>query len=150
LKKTKWTPEEDDQLRLAVQAFGTGSWNQVAELVPSRTGKQCRERWIGQLAPSVSRETWSLDEDAVLVRAHATAGNRWTAIAAQLPGRSALHVKNRWNRLMRRVDVPFTKPPPRAPDIVEKKQRTVFEPIAHIDGLFGIAFREFQAKMWNE
>jgi hypothetical protein len=65
-------------------------------------GKQCRERWIGQLAPCVSKENWSADEDAVLIREHLAVGNKWTAIAAQLPGRSALQVKNRRNWLTRR------------------------------------------------
>jgi hypothetical protein len=90
LKKSKWTDEEDEKLRVAVRTFGTGSWNKIAAVVPSRTGKQCRERWIAQLAPSVSRGMWSPDEDAVLIRSHMIMGNGWTMIAAQLPGRTKL------------------------------------------------------------
>jgi hypothetical protein len=142
-KKTKWTADEDARLRRAVQSFGTDSWNNIAAFVPSRTGKQCRERWIGQLAPSVSRENWTPNEDAALSHAHSMMGNRWTKIATQLPGRSGLQVKNRWNWLVRHGAFP-----PRLPDVLERKAATVvFEPITGDDGLFGSAFQEFRAKM---
>jgi hypothetical protein len=150
-RKTKWTPDEDEQLRAAVQLFGTDSWNKISAFVPSRTGKQCRERWIGQLAPSVSKDNWSPDEDSTLVRAHEVTGNRWTSIACQLPGRSALGVKNRWNWLMRHnslgIDAPnLTSASP--PDVVETpKSQAVFGPLMINDGLFGAAFQQFQARM---
>jgi hypothetical protein len=150
LKKSKWTPDEDDQLRVAVRSFGTDSWNKISAVVTTRTGKQCRERWIGQLAPSVSKEIWSDDEDAVLIRQHALTGNRWTAIAVQLPGRSALQVKNRWNWLMRHnlsMDQ-FANPCLGLPDILERKPpQLIFDPLPLNDGLFGTAFQEFQARM---
>jgi hypothetical protein len=153
LKKNKWTGEEDEQLRVAVSTFGTSSWNKIAAVVPSRTGKQCRERWIAQLAPSVSRGLWSPDEDAVLIRSHTIMGNRWTTIAAQLPGRSALHVKNRWSWLIRHDKiVEHQSEPPRMtcpPDVVEMKRAPVFEPINGNDRLFGLGFRQFQVKMMS-
>jgi hypothetical protein len=148
-KKNKWTLEEDEKLRIAVQACGTGSWNKIAVLVPLRTGKQCRERWMAQLAPSLCRDTWAPDEDTVLLRHHAAIGNRWTTIAAQLPGRSPLHVKNRWKWLIRHnrtAEHPSDEIASPA-DVLERKQTLVFEPINFDDGLFGMGFRQFQAKM---
>jgi myb proto-oncogene protein len=156
-KKKKWSPKEDEQLRAAVQAYGIESWGRISTRVPRRSGKQCRERWIGQLAPSVSKHTWTPEEDAILLRNHAVIGNRWTMIAAQLPGRSALQVKNRWNWLRRRqmcteqcVLCPQMavrlKP---AVDVVElRPPRRILEPISIDDSLFGAAFQEFQAKMF--
>ncbi len=44
LNKGKWTKEEDKHLVDAV-AKNLSSWGKVAELVPGRTSKQCRERW---------------------------------------------------------------------------------------------------------
>jgi hypothetical protein len=100
-KKTKWTLKEDKLLRSAVQAHGTDSWGKISALVPNRTGKQCRERWIGQLSPVVSREIWSAEEDALLIHHQSMSGNKWAMIAAEMPGRTSLHVKNRWNRLVK-------------------------------------------------
>jgi hypothetical protein len=160
LKKSKWTPVEDGQLRKAVYLFGIDSWSKISTLVPSRTGKQCRERWIGQLAPSVSKDVWSRDEDAILVRMHKVTGNRWTTIACELPGRSSLSVKNRWNWLVRHngiapdairgaspVSLQIKSGSP--PDILEdpKPCQTILAPLMIDDSLFGAAFQEFQAKM---
>jgi hypothetical protein len=146
LKKMKWTGDEDERLRHAVEAEGTDSWNRIAAHVRTRTGKQCRERWLGQLAPSVSRETWSADEDAALLRARDILGNRWTTISAQLPGRSGLQVKNRWNWLLR-----HNAAADRPDVIVQKKPVMVaFDPIVCNDALFGDAFQEFRAKMFMD
>jgi hypothetical protein len=153
-KKSKWTIDEDQQLLAAVHTYGTDSWGKISALVPTRSGKQCRERWIGQLAPSVSKEIWSSHEDTILKRQHALSGNRWTVVAAHLPGRSSLQVKNRWNWLMRhqgeierlqrmpcRIEI--------VPDVIETRPaQRVFAPLALDDGLFGPAFQEFQAKMF--
>jgi hypothetical protein len=151
-KKTKWSPEEDEQLRAAVQVYGTESWGQFGTRVPRRSGKQCRERWIGQLAPSVSKETWTPEENSILLNYHAMNGNRWTSIAVDLPGRSALQVKNRWNWLKRREVTRDNRPMAktgRPLDVIELKQpRKILEPISFDESLFGPAFQEFQAKMF--
>jgi hypothetical protein len=151
-KKSKWTSLEDEQLRQAVETHGTDSWNRIASFVPSRNGKQCRERWIGQLAPSVSKDVWLPDEDLTLIRTHPICGNHWTAIAAQLPTRSPLSVKNRWNWLLRHEGAAkqLRQPAPSENlDVVEKgkPQQTVFEPLNFDERMFGSAFHEFQAKM---
>jgi hypothetical protein len=156
--KCKWSPIEDEQLRTAIQEFGISSWNNISRRVPTRTGKQCRERWLGQLSPSVSKETWLRSEDAILMQAHATAGNRWTVIAAQLPGRSGLSIKNRWNWLMRHSGPldppPNVSPPPQfrmaVPDVIEGRRPSsnALEPLGFEAALFGARFQEFQAKMF--
>jgi hypothetical protein len=157
IRKAKWTPTEDEQLRKAVQALGTNSWNLVSNFVPSRTGKQCRERWLGQLEPSLSREIWLPEEDLALVRAHAAHGNRWTAIAAQLRGRSPISVKNRWNWVLRDsllVRQMYAQPqllqiPEPQPEIQQGKRppNEAFEPLALDGELFGQRFHDFQARM---
>jgi myb proto-oncogene protein len=134
--------------------WGTGSWNRVARLVPTRTGKQCRERWIGQLAPTVTKDEWLPEEEEVLLRAHAIHGNRWSAIATQLPWRTALSIKNHWNWLLRRN---FSKPSraasgdmqPHTGGVIKKKKvcQAVFDLLTVDNGLFGTGFQEFQIKM---
>lgn len=44
-KKT-WTAEEDKTLKELVQTYGVGNWSILASQLTSRTGKQCRERWL--------------------------------------------------------------------------------------------------------
>ena len=66
---------------------GINKWSIVAEHVPGRNGKQCRERWENHLKPSVKKGNWSAEEEEKLQRLHAVYGNRWSMIARELPGR---------------------------------------------------------------
>ena len=100
-KKQKWTQSEDELLKDAVKQLGTKSWKSIAVLVPGRNGKQCRERWLGQLAPSVIKEDWTQEEDDLLINGQKVYGNKWSKIARQIKGRSSTSVKNRWNWLAR-------------------------------------------------
>jgi hypothetical protein len=158
-RKTKWSHEEDEALCRAVEVLGTSSWSRLASLIPNRNGKQCRERWVGQLSPNVSKENWLPLEDARLLRLHAMNGNNWTAMTRDLPGRSPLNIKNRWHWLKRRrapatagnplptVTIPIIQ----HCDVVEtpKQCQTVFEPLPFDNGVFGNAFQEFRQKMFH-
>lgn len=41
----KWTKEEDDKMIEFVRQYGLKKWCTIAELLPGRSGKQCRERY---------------------------------------------------------------------------------------------------------
>lgn len=49
-----WTPDEDLRLRDLVMSKGTQQWAQIAQEMPDRNGKQCRERWHNQLNNDLS------------------------------------------------------------------------------------------------
>jgi hypothetical protein len=101
-RKKKWSPLEDQILRAAVGRFGLNNWRSVAMFVPGRSSKQCRERWLGHMAPDNTKDEWSVQEDMILVERQALMGNQWAQIKGFLPGRSVVSVKNRWNWLCRR------------------------------------------------
>jgi hypothetical protein len=153
-RKTKWSSDEDNQLRRAIQDYGLCSWTKISRCVPNRNGKQCRERWLSQLAPTVSKDIWSPAEDAALMLAHATTGNKWSIIAISLPGRSPLNVKNRWNWLTRHApggDRPgHWGTPPAIPGVIERRKPSTvtLAPLDFEAQLFGTRFEEFQAKMF--
>jgi hypothetical protein len=100
-RRVKWSRNEDQLLRHFVEVHGLGNWIAIAHDIPGRNPKQCRERWLNQLAPALSKDGWTQQEDAILVQQQRICGNVWSQITQFLPGRSPNAIKNRWFWLTR-------------------------------------------------
>ncbi|XP_027356747.1 transcription factor MYB53-like [Abrus precatorius] len=98
LKKGPWTPEEDRILVDYIQKHGHGSWRALPKLAGlNRCGKSCRLRWTNYLRPDIKRGKFSEEEQQLIINLHAVLGNKWSAIAGHLPGRTDNEIKNLWN-----------------------------------------------------
>uniref|UniRef100_A0A8R7QXJ1 Transcription factor MYB39 n=1 Tax=Triticum urartu TaxID=4572 RepID=A0A8R7QXJ1_TRIUA len=103
LKKGPWTPEEDRLLVDSISRHGVGCWRDVPKQAGlSRCHKSCRLRWINYLRPDINLGPFTDDEEKTIIHLHSMHGNKWSAIATHLPGRTGNFIKNYWNTNLRK------------------------------------------------
>ncbi|KAL6597384.1 hypothetical protein ACP70R_046824 [Stipagrostis hirtigluma subsp. patula] len=103
MRKGLWSPGEDERLYSQITNYGVGTWSSVAELAGlKRSGKSCRLRWMNYLQPDLRKEPISKQEEDLIISLQKLLGNRWSAIAARMPGRTDNEIKNYWNSRIRK------------------------------------------------
>ncbi|BAT90227.1 hypothetical protein LR48_Vigan08g124900 [Vigna angularis] len=103
LRKGAWSPDEDTKLVAYITRYGHWNWSQLPRFAGlARSGKSCRLRWMNYLRPNVKRGNFTPQQEECIIRIHAERGNKWSAIAAELPGRTDLEVKNHWHTTLRK------------------------------------------------
>ncbi|KAM7280757.1 hypothetical protein ACFE04_007891 [Oxalis oulophora] len=96
IMEREWTPEEDEQLRAAVNTYGEKNWSDVASVLKRRTGPQCSNRWNKSLHVE-KKGRWTMDEIKRLKVAVILLGPKnWNVIAQYVPGRSQAQCRERW------------------------------------------------------
>ncbi|XP_044490879.1 transcription factor MYB83-like [Mangifera indica] len=132
LRKGLWSPEEDEKLVKYMLSDGGGSWSDIARNAGlQRCGKSCRLRWINYLRPDLKRGAFSHQEEDLIIHLHSIIGNRWSQIAARLPGRTDNEIKNFWNstlkkRLKNNHPAPSTSSPNDTENLSDRHQHTGF------------------------
>lgn len=114
LKKGSWSKDEDKKLLLLMNSLGAvgenpnernskfTDWKQVEKCMNGRTAKQCRERWLLNIDPSINKSEWKSEEDRSLLQLQQKFGNKWSKIKDVMgTNRTENAVKLRFNFLNR-------------------------------------------------
>ena len=98
--RAHWTQEED---KLLLEAIGNESdhfcWSAIAQGIPRRTGKDCRERYLNHLKYNLKQSGWTASEDDMIFRLFESIGSKWSEMTQFLPGRTDNGIKNRYHHL---------------------------------------------------
>lgn len=118
-KKTRsaFTPEEDKIIKEFVQKNGPKTWKQLSHILAGRTPRQIRERYKNYLDPDVHFCEFTDEEDLKLLNLASVYQKKWCKLREHFPNRTDVHLKNRYNLLIRRkervpslrIDITFQK-----------------------------------------
>jgi hypothetical protein len=113
----RFTPIEDQALILLVTRHGAHHWKKIAKSMPGRNARQCRDRFKNYLNPNQISESWSREEDRILIERVAEIGPHWFRMTPFLPGRSNHAIKNRWYTHLRPKDSLGTEQSPQTENL---------------------------------
>jgi hypothetical protein len=99
--KGTWTAEEDNNLINLLKTFGK-NWSLISKYMPSRSGKQIRDRYLNTLDPCIKRDKFSKEEDMKIIEAYLKNGPAWSKISKNFKGRTGDMIKNRFYSSLKR------------------------------------------------
>ncbi|KAF6983617.1 hypothetical protein CFC21_001776 [Triticum aestivum] len=104
MKKGKWSKEEDNLIKNHIEKYGIGcSWQGLSNTLGlRRCGRSCRSRWLNYLRPGLKHGNFTPAEDRIICEMYRKKGSCWSVIAAELPGRTDLAIKNYWNSTLKK------------------------------------------------
>ncbi|KAI5242501.1 hypothetical protein E4T43_04774 [Aureobasidium subglaciale] len=102
-RKGTWAEEEDAMLLSTISACESCDWNQISDILGTRTPKQCAERYHQNLRPGLNHGPLTAYECYLVDKLVEERGTCWAYIAKQLVNRSENKIKNwYYNRRFKR------------------------------------------------
>ncbi|EAX83065.1 Myb-like DNA-binding domain containing protein [Trichomonas vaginalis G3] len=100
--KDKFTQEDDEHLKEIVGKLEEIDWKTVAHQMGNKNARQCKDRWVNYLSPTVNRSKFSFQEDILLLEKYNIYGPKWVFISKFFENRTDVNIKARFLILKRR------------------------------------------------
>ena len=84
-----------------IKKFGK-NWSLLAKYMPSRSGKQIRDRFLNTLDSNVNKDKFTPEEDKKLIQLYTKFGTSWSKLSNYFPGRTGDMIKNRFYSSLRK------------------------------------------------
>ena len=106
----KWPLEVEEQIR-SVCGLSNMKWEQKIKTihdkfpqVRSYSKKMIKERYLTYLEEHIEQKPWTIEEDLTLIRLLQKGVKKWKNVAKAIPGRTELHLKNRYYGCLRAIE----------------------------------------------
>lgn len=99
--RRKFTPEEDKMLIDLHSQYGP-EWELISALMHDRNERQCKDRYMNYLDPSINREPFTEEEDNLIAQKYLEMGPKWMLMTQYFNNRTEASLKNRFQLLDRR------------------------------------------------
>lgn len=100
-KGQSWTTEEDYILKKWVTIHGEINWVTCSSYLPGRNSKQCRERWMNVVNPTIKKKNWTQAEEYMIFKMVMANGPKWNIVYKPLIWRTENSVKNKFYSSLR-------------------------------------------------
>lgn len=101
----KFSKDDDTLLYNYVKEFGEDYWIKAANFIPSKTPKQCKDRWFCYINPNLNNAPWTDEEDEEIMRLFKLIGSKWSVMSKSQTLSSRLPNKIRFRFLkLQRLD----------------------------------------------
>jgi len=110
LIKGPWSKEDDILILKLVEVYGR-NWTEISKQIPTRNGKQIRDRYLNYLDVAFKKEKFTDEEDKLLIELYLKNGSKWSMIAESFERRTGDMIKNRfYSFLKKKIHVYDVKP----------------------------------------
>lgn len=127
--RAKFTKLEDEIIIRFVKEKGAHSWNRIIPLLPGRTPRLVRERWVNYLSPDVNLTPFTKEEDDLILQLVSKHGKHWKFISQSFNKRTDIALKNRYMLLQRRERSNLLKQQRMAEQGQQQHQQNMMNPI---------------------
>ena len=79
-QRKNWKKEEDERLLKLIEKYGPHRWKLIAEIIQTKSAKQCRDHYFNCLDPKIRNSLWTEDEEKILLKKYQQYGSHWSKI----------------------------------------------------------------------